>query len=161
GVAAQGWVSMGDPVGPREEWPELIWRFRELGDRHGGRVAFYEIAAADLPLYLDLGLTLLKLGEAARVPLDRFSLEGRARKELRHTFRKLANEGCRFEIIPAQGVPALLAELQVVSDAWLKQKHVGEKGFSLGRFDPDYLRRFPLAVVWNDDRIMAFANVWP
>ena len=33
-----------------------------------------------LHLYLDLGLTLLKLGEEARVPLADFTLEGRNRK---------------------------------------------------------------------------------
>jgi phosphatidylglycerol lysyltransferase len=40
GVAGRSWVSMGDPVGPNEEWPDLAWRFRELSDRHGGRTVF-------------------------------------------------------------------------------------------------------------------------
>jgi hypothetical protein len=24
-VQGQSWIVMGDPVGPRAEWPELIW----------------------------------------------------------------------------------------------------------------------------------------
>ena len=35
-----------------------------------------------------------------------------------------------------------------------------EKGFSLGRFDEAYLRRFPTAVLKVEDRIVAFANLW-
>ncbi|MGZ5376292.1 MAG: bifunctional lysylphosphatidylglycerol flippase/synthetase MprF, partial [Solirubrobacterales bacterium] len=160
GVAGRSWVSMSDPVGPQEEWPDLAWRFRELSDRHGGRTVFYEVSAGALPLYLDLGLTLLKIGEEARVPLGSFSLEGGARKELRYVHRRLAKAGCAFEFVPPGAVAVLLPDLQAVSDAWLGEKNVHEKGFSLGRFDPEYLRRFPAALIRREGRVIAFANLW-
>ena len=50
------WAALGDPVGPRDERVELVWRFIELADAHGGRVAFYQVPPASLPLYLDAGL---------------------------------------------------------------------------------------------------------
>ncbi|MEE4111701.1 MAG: phosphatidylglycerol lysyltransferase domain-containing protein, partial [Desulfobacteraceae bacterium] len=93
GIAGRSWVSMGDPVGPQRAWPELIWRFRELSDRFGGWTLFYQVAPDGLPYYLDLGLTLTKLGETARVPLAEFSLDGRRRKELRYIQRKLEKDG--------------------------------------------------------------------
>ncbi len=160
GIAGQSWVSMGDAIGPTEERCELAWRFRELSDLHGGRAVFYEVSTTDLPLYLDLGLTLLKLGEEASVPLENFSLEGGTRKGLRYVHRRLTKEGCTFAIVPQESVTALLPDLKAVSDAWLERKHVREKGFSLGRFDPDYLRRFPAAVIRQAEKIIAFANVW-
>jgi phosphatidylglycerol lysyltransferase len=52
-------------------------------------------------------------------------------------------------------------QLQAVSDDWLAQHAAAEKGFSLGFFAPDYVARFPLAVVERAGRIVAFANVWP
>ena len=52
-------------------------------------------------------------------------------------------------------------QLRAVSDDWLREKAGGEKGFSLGFFDPDYVRRFPVAVVERQGRIEAFANLWP
>ena len=55
---------------------------------------------------------------------------------------------------------AVLPRLREISDAWLAEKATREKGFSLGRFDADYLRRFPTAVVRQGDRIVAFGNVW-
>ena len=73
-------VALGDPVGRPEDARELAWRFREICDRHGGWTIFYEVGPENLPLYLDLGLSLLKLGEEARVPLENFSLEGGPRK---------------------------------------------------------------------------------
>jgi phosphatidylglycerol lysyltransferase len=53
-----------------------------------------------------------------------------------------------------------MTELRAVSDDWLAEKAGGEKGFSLGFFDESYLRRFPVAVVERDGRVLAFANVW-
>jgi phosphatidylglycerol lysyltransferase len=65
-----------------------------------------------------------------------------------------------FEMVPVEQVPALLPDLRQVSDAWLAEKRVREKGFSLGRFDERYLSNFPVAVVRREGRIVAFANVW-
>jgi phosphatidylglycerol lysyltransferase len=160
-VEGRSWVAMGDPIGPSKEWPELVWRFREMCDRNGGWSVFYEVESENLHLYLDLGLTMLKLGEEARVPLVTFSLEGSAHKGLRHTQRKLEKEGWLFEVIPREGVSSLLPELKRISDAWLDEKNTREKGFSLGFFKEDYLKRFPAGVVRKGGRIVAFADVWP
>lgn len=159
GVQGRSWVALGDPVGPSEEHPELAWRFHERCDRHDGWTVFYEVRAESLPLYLDLGLTPLKLGEEARVPLEKFSLEGRSRKNLRYVERKLTKEGVAFEVVPAKDVGPFLPELKEVSDAWLKEKNTREKGFSIGYFDDGYLRRFPLGTVRREGEIVAFANI--
>jgi phosphatidylglycerol lysyltransferase len=160
GVSGRSWVSMGDPVGPPDLRRELAWRFHELADAHRGLTVFYEVGADDLPIYLDLGLSLRKLGEEARVHAPDFSLEGGARKGLRHTLRRLEREGASFEVFPADAVPALLDDLARVSDAWLASKNTREKRFSLGCFDRAYLSRGPVAVVRRQGRIVAFANVW-
>jgi len=159
-VEGRSWIAMGDPVGPDTRWPELIWKFRELSDRYGGRTVFYEVGPDHLHLYLDLGLSLLKLGEEARVPLTSFSLEGSARKDLRYTRRKLEKEGCRFEVMQPESVASHLDELKKISDAWLTEKSTREKGFSLGFFQPDYISRCPVALVIRNGRIEAFANLW-
>lgn len=158
--AGRSWVALGDPIGRQEEWSELAWTFREQADRYGGWAVFYEVGSEHLDLYLDLGLTLLKLGEEARVPIAEFSLEGSARKALRYTVRKLESEGAAFEMAPAEAVPALLPELQDISDRWLAQKNTREKSFSLGSFRPEYLRRFPVGLVRAGGRLVAFTNIW-
>jgi len=161
GVSGRTWIAMGDPVGSDTEREELAWRFRQLADRHGARATFYEVSEQSLPIYLDLGLELRKLGEEGRVPLQTFSLEGGARKDLRQTQNRMAREGCRFEMIPARGVAALLDELEAISNAWLADRNTREKRFSLGFFDRDYLLRLPVVVARKAGSIVAFANVWP
>jgi len=54
-----------------------------------------------------------------------------------------------------------MRELREVSDDWLTQKTGAEKGFSVGVFEPEYLARFPVAVVEHANRIVAFATLWP
>ncbi len=159
GIEGRSWVALGDPVGLEQEMPELVWRFREMVDRHDGWTVFHQITRYHLHLYLDLGLTVLKLGEEALVPLPDFSLEGHSRKPLRQVQRHVQREGGTFEVIPPEHVPEHMQELRQVSDAWLAGKRTREKGFSIAFFDPQYLRHFPVAVVRRDSRIVAFANV--
>ena len=54
---------------------------------------------------------------------------------------------------------SLIAELEAISDNWLKRKNTREKGFSLGFFERDYVRQFSTALVRQEGRIIAFANV--
>lgn len=160
GIEGRSWVALGDPVGPEYERKELVWRFRELCDRHGGWPVFYEIGQDLLPLYIDLGLTFLKLGEEARVNLKTFSLQGDAGKKFRHTINRVEKTGCTFAVLSAEDVPLILPELRTVSDAWLTEKHTREKGFSLGFFTPDYLQYFPIGVIRHEGKLVAFANLW-
>lgn len=159
-IAGRSWVALGDPIGPRDNWEDLVWSFRELSEHHGGWTVFYQVSADALPLYLDLGLTLTKLGEEARVPLGEFSLERSEAKGLRQTLRRVEGEGGVFEWIAATDVARVLPELRSVSDAWLAHRTAKEKGFSLGFFDNAYLLRNPVVVVRQAGQIVAFANVW-
>lgn len=168
GVEGRSWVALGDPNGPPSARVELAWRFREEADRHGGWPVFYEVGVDELPLYIDLGLTLLKLGEEARVALPEFSLAGGHRKGLRRAIKDVEREEVSFEIVAPEDVGAILPELRRVSTEWLAGKSTREKGFSLGRFDDSYLRHFPAAVVRRRStgdaaapaEIVAFANLW-
>jgi phosphatidylglycerol lysyltransferase len=159
GVEGRSWVALGDPQGSREEVVELAWRFREEAHRHGAWTVFYEVGQRNLPLYVDLGLTILKVGEAAIIPLAQFDLSGGKRKNLRRTITEVTRHDVTFCVVPSEMVREILPQLKCVSDAWIAEKHTREKSFSLGRFDPDYLTRFPVAVAAKDGRVVAFANI--
>jgi phosphatidylglycerol lysyltransferase len=160
GVEGRSWVAMGDPVGREEEWKDLVWRFRELCDRHGGIPVFYEVGRENLYLYLDLGLTPLKIGEEACVPLQEFTLEGGRRKGLRSIHARMLREGAMFSVVPAADVQPLLPGLRAISDAWLAAKNTREKRFSLGYFNEAYLVEFPCALIKKNGVIVAFSNIW-
>ncbi|MDB5494505.1 MAG: hypothetical protein JWP86_1842 [Phenylobacterium sp.] len=160
GVRGRSWIALGSPVGRREERLELFWRFRELADAHAARPGLYGLAADDLPDVVELGFSIQKVGESATVPLETFSIEGRKRGNLRRAWRKAGEEGASFEVISGEAARAVLPELQRVSDDWLSHHAGGEKGFSMGGFWPAYVAEFPIAVVRNHGRPVAFANIW-
>jgi phosphatidylglycerol lysyltransferase len=159
GKQGRSWVGLFGPFGDPREFADMVWQFMEMATDHGGRAAFYHVRPSALPLFLDCGLHLFKLGEHAHVELPDFNLKGAARANLRSGVNRAEREGLRFEVLPAAQVDALLPELRRVSDAWLAEQRGGEKAFSVGRFDDDYVRQLPVAIVRREDRILAFANL--
>jgi phosphatidylglycerol lysyltransferase len=159
GKQGRSWVGLFGPFGDPREFADMVWQFVEMATDHGGRAAFYHVRPAALPLFLDCGLHLFKLGEHAHVELPGFNLKGASRANLRTGMNRAEREGLRFEVVPATEVDQILPALRAVSDAWIAEQRSGEKAFSVGRFDEAYLRRSPVAVVRRDDRIIAFANL--
>ncbi len=154
-------IANGDPVGDPKAGAALIWRLREMADRTGRRCAFYSVSTDYLPTYLDLGLSILKIGEVASIALAGFTLDGSARKDFRHARSRAARDGLVFEMLPPERVPEILPELRQVSDAWLASKQGEEKGFSLGAFEESYIANFDVAVLRRGagGEIVAFANL--
>lgn len=152
-------VALYDPIGPTQQRAEMIWQFRDLCDLHHARPVFYQVRAENLPYYMDIGLTAIKLGEEARVDLRRFDLDakGKEMKDLRYTWNRGTRDGLSLEIHEPGQAP--MDELKLISDAWLTGKNVREKGFSLGRFSDDYLKHFRVAVIRFEGRPVAFANL--
>ncbi|MEZ6011710.1 MAG: bifunctional lysylphosphatidylglycerol flippase/synthetase MprF [Hyphomonas sp.] len=161
GVRGGSWIAMGEPVGQAEEFPSLVWSFRKAADAAGAGVSFYAVGRDFLPLAVDLGLSVQKIGETAIVPLADFSLDGPDRARLRQVYNRAGRDGLSFEVLPPADVPAHMERLKAISGEWLAAHGGAEKSFSLGRFDPDYLAAFPVAVARLDGEIVAFANLWP
>lgn len=159
-ISGGSWIALGDPIGNKDRFEEVLWQFREACDTNSARCVLYQVSDKHLSLYLDLGLSLLKLGEEGNVDISNFSLEGSLRAELRQACSKAKRSGAEFSVIPAAELPHIMDQLARVSDAWLHGKSTKEKGFSLGFFDPQYLSNFDCALVTIDNEIVAFANLW-
>ncbi|WP_253189402.1 phosphatidylglycerol lysyltransferase domain-containing protein, partial [Stenotrophomonas sp. MB339] len=65
---------------------------------------------------------------------------------------------CR--VARVEELPSLLPRRPAVANAWLEDTAGDEKVFSPGSYDPDYLARFPAALVEAEGQIVAFANLW-
>ncbi len=154
-------VALGSPCGPQNEIDRAILEFRRHADTQDRVPVFYEVLEPDLAHYHDAGFDLFKLGELAIVQLDEFSLAGKRWEDLRQAVNRSTKEQLTFEIVDPPHDSALIAEVREVSDAWLADKGAAEKGFSLGRFDGDYLDWSPLALVRRAGQLIAFANIVP
>ncbi|KQW70741.1 oxacillin resistance protein FmtC [Phenylobacterium sp. Root77] len=160
GVRGRSWISLGAPVGRRDECMDLLWRFRELADAHAARPGFYGLDAEDLPDVVELGFAIAKVGESAAVALDTFTIEGTKRGNLRRAWRQAGDAGATFEVFPPDRVWEIMPQLQAISDAWLVHHAGGDKSFSMGGFYPSYVSEFPVGVVRFEGKIIAFATLW-
>jgi phosphatidylglycerol lysyltransferase len=160
GVQGRSMVAMADPVARPDQVEDLVWSFRELVDREGGIPVFYQVSTAYLPIYLDAGFTLAKLGEEAVVDLSAFTLDGAAGRKLRQAKGRAERGGLALEIVAAGATATIMDELETVSREWLADKGGKEKGFSLGFWSRAYLSHDDIALVRHAGRIVAFANIW-
>jgi phosphatidylglycerol lysyltransferase len=157
GIAGRSWVSMGDPVGGTEpERIELAWKFIEQCDRYGASPVFYEVRGDHLPLYIDIGLSVSRIGERARLPLGR---KVPLPESVVSNHRQLTAEGAHFEILTGDALTAIFPLLRPLADEWVSRRPGGERGFSRGRYNEAYLRLTPVAVLWRGEEPIAFANV--
>ncbi len=152
-----------DPVvrsaAERPAFMEALFAFAGNLDR---RPLFYQMSVDWIPLLHDRGYHLFKLGEEAHVHLDRLTLDGHAGKLTRQVLRRAERDGLSFRIMQPDEIDARISELEEISSAWLRAKHVIERRFSIGYFDGAYLRRFPCAIAEETGgarRIVAFANL--
>lgn len=160
GQRARSWVALGDPVGPKTQWGELIWSFVDIARSHGGRAVFYQATPEALPLLLDAGLRAYKLGEEGRVRLQSFSIQGGKGKALRYALSRAERDGLTLERLEAgAAVDAAMGDLTAISDAWMAPQKGREKRFSLGAFDPAYVRQQPVALVRLNGTPVAFASL--
>ncbi|HEX6982144.1 MAG TPA: bifunctional lysylphosphatidylglycerol flippase/synthetase MprF [Balneolaceae bacterium] len=152
-------VVLGDPVGPGDEAEEMIWKFYEQCSSDDKWPVFYQIGKKNLEYYLDLGLTLFKLGEEARISLDNFSVDRTIDDDLRTNYQRLMSEGYSWELLPGNPEQRCYEELRTIFDADLSIRKRTGQGFSSGDFNEAYLNHFPIVVVKKAGRILAFANI--
>ena len=88
----------GDPVGPRDALPGLLQQVREFADARGLKLGALGASEQLCPLYEELGLRAIYLGDEAVVELNRFSLEGRPIRKVRQSVSRLSKAGYEAEL---------------------------------------------------------------
>ncbi len=159
-IKGKSWVALGDPIGPEDEHRELILRFKEMAIKQSRWPVFYLVDPDELSTYVDAGLSVIKLGDEARIPLKEFSFSGEMRTEMRKMHERVLQEGVSFEVLNSSQVKPLIGEFKTVSDAWLAATKIRERSFSKAYFDADYIANFPCAIMRKDAKIVAFAVLW-
>lgn len=153
-------IALGDPIGPLDDRLETVISFRQFCDRNDWFPTFYEASPSQLSLYGSLGFQWVQIGEEAIVNLHTFNLKGKANQSLRTAVNRLTKTGHSAKVFEPPVSEDLIQRLKPVSDEWLQVKNGAEKQFSIGWFDPDYLRRCHIAVVYDSHgSVIAFSNL--
>ncbi len=160
GCISNYFIALGDPIGDPGFFSAAIEAFRDFADRKGIKTAFYQIRKEHLDQYHENGFSFIKLGEEAVVEVDKFDLSGKSRRGLRTVKNRFEKEGFTFSYRERPYSDELLDRLEKISDEWLNGRK--EKGFSLGKFDRDYISKGELLLLMDSrGKIIAFVTMIP
>jgi lysyl-tRNA synthetase, class II len=120
----------GDPVGSPDAVPGLLQQVRRFADARGLKLGALGASERLCPLYQELGLHTIYLGDEAVVELDRFSLEGRPIRKVRQSVTRLSKAGYEAELHDLRTLDQVTIERleQVVE---LGRQGAPERGFSM------------------------------
>jgi lysyl-tRNA synthetase class 2 len=120
----------GDPIGPDRALPSLMHELSDFAERRALKIAALGVSERLRPLFEQLGLRSLYVGDEAIVDTGAFSLEGRAIRKVRQSVSRLEKAGFAVELLDVSTLEeATLAELKRVSDEWRRGEP--ERGFSM------------------------------
>jgi lysyl-tRNA synthetase, class II len=153
----------GDPVGPDDAIPDLLRELSLFAEARGLRIAVLGAGERLRPMWRQLGLRSLYLGDEAVVETRAFSLDGRAIRKVRQSVTRLEKQGFTASLQELGELSdAEIAELDAVSSRW--RDGAAERGFAMSL---DALRREEhadsLVVVGRDadGRIRGFLHFVP
>jgi len=119
----------GDPVGPPQDTAGTIDEFLHFCAGRGWRTAFFAVREADRQIYRDRGMHVIYLGDEAIVSCREFTLETPAMKDLRAVVRRLERDHTFELIAESEASPALVSELNEISELW--RGGAPERGFTM------------------------------
>jgi lysyl-tRNA synthetase class 2 len=120
----------GDPVGPEDAFAPLLAQLRGFADTRGLKLGGVGASERLRPLYEELGLRTLYLGDEAVIELERFSLEGRPIRKVRQSVTRLRKAGYTAELRPVNELDAATIE-DVERVLERGRQGAPERGFSM------------------------------
>jgi phosphatidylglycerol lysyltransferase len=163
GLSGRVAVVLGDPTASDGAmFAETLDDFLDACDVNGWEPAFHQVDSTHLDDYRARGLTSLMIGQSAVILLDTFSLSGKSMHSLRSTLNRAQRRGQHVDFTEPPFSDELLSELNEISDEWLTLERRRERTFTLGQFEPGYVRASPVLVLRSaEGRAEAFINLIP
>jgi phosphatidylglycerol lysyltransferase len=125
-----------------------------LAKNHNKIACFYKISARYAAKLRHQGFIILYICDEAVLDPSRFSLEGSGFRQLRRKLGKAAKAG--VVVSRAENLP--LAEMAKLDREW-QQNNGKARGFSMGRFSPEYLRRQRVYVARQGTELVGFISL--
>jgi phosphatidylglycerol lysyltransferase len=165
GYAVRSHVALacGDPLTSDVNFNDAVRQYILHCQKHGWTPCIYEATESRLAAYQNLHLRSLKMAEEAVLDLTEFSLAGGKRATLRAMVHKTAKLGftLRQYVRQEEPDPAIDEQLQEISDEWLREKRLGELGFTMGSFSLENVTHIPLFLCLNGEQVEAFCSWLP
>jgi lysylphosphatidylglycerol synthetase-like protein (DUF2156 family)/membrane protein DedA with SNARE-associated domain len=144
-------VACGDPLVPDDLFSRAIQDYIDHCGRHGWTPCVHFAADERLPVYQSLKWQSSRVSEEAIVTLSTFVSD-----------LSIGSLGIVHRYDRALGADPLIDEqLEEVTEDWLELRHMGETGFTTGRFSLEQLGQGPVFVLGTPYRIEAFSTWLP
>jgi lysyl-tRNA synthetase class 2 len=123
-------VACGDPLGPRDRWPEAIATWQRTLHRYGWSGAVLAASEHGARAYAAAGMSTVPLGDEAVVDATTFRLSAPGLDAVRTAVGRARRTGCTVQVRRAEDVgPGELAALARLAARW-RDGEV-ERGFSM------------------------------
>jgi phosphatidylglycerol lysyltransferase len=156
-------LACGDPLASEQDLDCAVREYLAHCVKNGWTPCIYEGAGSNLLTYRRHGLQSLKIAEESILDLSEFSLAGGKRANIRAMVNKVAKTGMtvrRYER-KSEADPAIDEQLERISEEWLREKRLGELGFTMGRFSLEGISDVPVFICLSDERVEAFCSWLP
>jgi phosphatidylglycerol lysyltransferase len=149
-------VALDDPVAARS--PAGLERMVRLIDREAAATAriacLYKCGGRAAAAARRAGYRVIPVAAEAGLAPSAFDCAGPEHAQLRRKLRRAARAG--VQVTPS-GPNLPLAAMAEIATSW-SRSHGGERGFSMGRFDPAYVAGQQVFLAHAGDRLVAFAT---
>jgi lysyl-tRNA synthetase class 2 len=155
-------LASGDPLGDPEAWPGAIAAFLQDAERHAWHPAVIGCGEQAGRAWARAGLSVLEIGDEAIVEVGRFTLEGRAMRNVRQAVARVERAGYTCRVSRVGDLAASeVAELRRQADAW--RGNETERGFSmaLGRLGSAHDPACVVVMAYQEGRLRAFLHFVP
>jgi phosphatidylglycerol lysyltransferase len=153
-------IACGDPLAPPDALEESIRDFVQRCRRNGWTPAVYGVPEEHRPFYERAGLKLLPIAQEALISLREVGAAAAWPEALAARLGEARATGLsvrRYDRARSPE-PLLDEQLEEVSEAWLKERRLGELRFSLGSFSLEELDSNPVFVCELAGRVEAFCS---
>ncbi|NUP49445.1 MAG: DUF2156 domain-containing protein [Catenulispora sp.] len=158
-------LASGDPIGDPEAWPGAIKVFVEEADRHAWVVAVVGCSETGGEVWCrEADLDALELGDEAICHVDRFSLEGRAMRNVRQMVNRVERQGYECQVRRLKDIPREEVErIKTGIQAWRGASERGSFSMALGpdRFGDPADGECVVATATKDGEVRALINFVP
>ncbi|SOC12365.1 phosphatidylglycerol lysyltransferase [Rhodobacter sp. JA431] len=153
GRAGQTLVALLEPFGTAPSGG-MFNALREAARAEGRRASLYKVSGRTAALARKAGWVVAPVATEVWLDPRSYTLDCPSRSGLRRKLRKAAKAG--LTITPAEG-PLPMAEMIAIADHW-RGARGGERGFSMGRFAPDYVRQQQVMLAHVKGKLVGFAS---
>ncbi|MCQ1951785.1 DUF2156 domain-containing protein [Arthrobacter jinronghuae] len=126
-------LSVGEPVGPRNEVRSAVEGFSAFCTANGITACFYSVGIQVRDLTSRLGFLSLQVAEETVLQLGSLAFKGKRFQDIRTAMNHARKEGIRAQWIRYPAAPlAVKDQLHAISEEWVADKNMPEMGFTLG-----------------------------